>query len=155
MFSCALTLSDAVCPWFLFLSFKPLDMAPKVGRKFKTKANRTSASSSAPSQVDRVRFLLAESEEIFETLTKFRSIWGERQVVLDELDPSITNESMCLPSLFIQTIVGIYRSKSKSQRLFFPVFIYRVLNFLGLEDLLALELVHIIAPIGATFLKQR
>ena len=89
MFSCALTLSDAVCPWFLFLSFKPFDMAPKVGRKFKTKANRTSASSSAPSQVDRVRFLLAESEEIFETLTKFRSIWGERQVVLDELDPSI------------------------------------------------------------------
>ena len=64
-------------------------MTPKVGRKFKTKANRTSASSSAPSQVDRVRFLLAESEEIFETLTKFRSIWGERQVVLDELDPSI------------------------------------------------------------------
>ena len=130
-------------------------MTPKVGRKFKTKANRTSASSFVPSQVDRVRFLLAESEEIFETLTKFRSIWGERQVVLDELDPSITNESMCLPSLFIQTIVGIYRSKSKSQRLFFPMFIYRVLNFLGLEDLLALELVHIIAPIGATFLKQR
>ena len=130
-------------------------MTPKVGRKFKTKANRTSASSSVPSQVDRVRFLLAKSEEIFETLTKFRSIWGERQVILDELDPSITNESMCLPSLFIQTIVGIYRSKSKSQRLFFPMFIYRVLNFLGLEDLLALELVHIIAPIGATFLKQR
>ena len=67
----------------------------------------------------------------------------------------ITNESMCFPSLSIQTIVGIYRSKSKSQRLFFPVFIYRVLNFLGLEDLPALELVHIIAPIGATFLRQR
>ena len=62
---------------------------------------------------------------------------------------------MCFPSLLIQTIVGIYRSKSKSQRLFFPVFIYRVLNFLGLEDLPALELVHIIAPIGATFLRQR
>ena len=66
----------------------------------------------------------------------------------------ITDGSMCFPSLFIQTIVSIYRRKSKSQRLFFPVFIYRVLNFLGLEDLTALELVHIIAPIGATFLKQ-
>ena len=65
----------------------------------------------------------------------------------------ITDGSMCFPSLFIQTIVEIYRSKSKAQKLFFPVFIYRVLNFLGLEDFPALELVHIIAPIGTTFLK--
>ena len=64
----------------------------------------------------------------------------------------ITDGSMCFLSLFIQTIVEIYRSKSKAQKLFFPVFIYRVLNFLGLEDFPTLELVHIIAPIGATFL---
>ena len=65
-------------------------MAPKVGRKFKTKANRNSASSSSTlSLVDRVRFLSTKTEEVFETLTKYRSIWGERQIVLDELDPSI------------------------------------------------------------------
>ena len=58
-------------------------MASKVATKFKTKANRTSASS----QVDRVRFPLAKSEEIYETLTKFRSVWGEKQT-LDELGPS-------------------------------------------------------------------
>ena len=66
----------------------------------------------------------------------------------------ITNGSMCFPSLFIQTMVEIYRSKPKAQKLLFPVFIYRVLNFLRLEDFPALELVHIIAPIGATFLRQ-
>ena len=58
-------------------------MAFKVATKFKTKANRTSASS----QVDRVRFPLAKSEEIYETLTKFRSVWGEKQT-LDKLGPS-------------------------------------------------------------------
>ena len=31
----------------------------------------------------------------------------------------ITNGSMCFPSLFIQTIVDIYRRKSKAQKLFF------------------------------------
>ena len=64
-------------------------MAPKVDRKFKVKANRTTASFSAPSLVDRVRFPTAKTEQIFETLTKYKSIWGERQIVLDELDPSI------------------------------------------------------------------
>ena len=59
----------------------------------------------------------------------------------------ITDGSMCFPSLFIQTIVEIYRSKSKAHKLFFSVFIYKVLNFLKLEDFPALELVHIIAPI--------
>ena len=67
----------------------------------------------------------------------------------------ITYGSICFPSLFIQTIVEVFGSKSKAHKLFFPVFIFRVLTFLGLEDFPALELVHIIAPIGATFLRQR
>ena len=46
----------------------------------------------------------------------------------------ITNDSMCFPSLFIQTIVDIYRSESKGQKLFFPMYIYRILRFLGLLD---------------------
>ena len=66
----------------------------------------------------------------------------------------ITNGSMCFPSLFIQTIVEVFRSKSKAYKLLFPVFIFNVLTFLGLKDFLTLELVHIIAPIGATFLGQ-
>ena len=38
---------------------------------------------------------------------------------------------------------------------FFPIFIHQILLDLGLEDFSASEPVHIIAPIGATFLKQR
>ena len=72
---------------FLFLS---LVIAPKVGRKFKTRANRNPRSSSSRlALVDRVRFLSAKCEETYETLTKYRSIWGEREIVLSKLDPSI------------------------------------------------------------------
>ena len=50
-------------------------MAPKVGRKFKTRANRNLGSfSSGSAIVDRVKFLSAKCEEIYETLTKYRSI---------------------------------------------------------------------------------
>ena len=55
----------------------------------------------------------------------------------------------------IKTLVGVHRSKSKKHGLFFPVFIYRVLRYVGLENVPPLELIHITAPIGATFLKQR
>ena len=62
---------------------------------------------------------------------------------------------MCLPSLFICSLVEVHRSSSKSHGLFFLVFIQRILLHLGLEDFPASELVHIIVPIGATFLRQR
>ena len=56
----------------LFLS---LVMAPKVDRKFKTRANRNPVSSSFGSAFgDRVRFLTDKYEETYETLTKYRSI---------------------------------------------------------------------------------
>ena len=67
----------------------------------------------------------------------------------------VTDGSMCFPSLFIQTIVDISRSKSKSPKLFFPMFIFRILRFVGLSEFPPLELVHIATPIGATYLRQR
>ena len=39
--------------------------------------------------------------------------------------------------------------------MFFPVFIHGILLHLGLDEFSASEPVHIIAPIGATFLRQR
>ena len=39
--------------------------------------------------------------------------------------------------------------------MFFPVFIYRVLKYLGLENFPSQELVYILAPIGVKFLKRR
>ena len=53
------------------------------------------------------------------------------------------------------TLAKVHRSSSKSHGLFFPVFIHRILLHLGLEDFPASEPVHIITPIGATFLRQR
>ena len=42
--------SYAVCPWFLlFFFFRFLVMAPKVGQKFKTRANRNPRSTSSGS----------------------------------------------------------------------------------------------------------
>ena len=38
---------------------------------------------------------------------------------------------------------------------FSPIFIHRILSDLGLEDFPALEPIHIIASIGATFLRQK
>jgi len=62
---------------------------------------------------------------------------------------------MSFPTLFIRSLVEVHRSSPKSHGLFFSVFIHRILLDLGLEDFLASEPIHIIAPIGATFLRQR
>ena len=70
-------------------------------------------------------------------------------------DGSMCFPSMCLPSMFIQTIVDISRSKSKGQKLFFLMFIFRILRFLRLSEFPPLELVHIIAPIEVTYLRQQ
>ena len=67
----------------------------------------------------------------------------------------ITDASVSFPTLFIWSLGEVHRSSAKSHRLFFPVFILRIRLDLGLDDFPAFEPVHIIAPIGATFLRQR
>ena len=67
----------------------------------------------------------------------------------------VTDAPTSFPSLFINSLVEVHRSSAKSHGLFFLVFIHRILLDLGLEDFPAFEPVHIIAPIGATFLRQR
>ena len=62
---------------------------------------------------------------------------------------------MNFPHLFIRFLVEVHRSSSSAHALFFPVFIHRILLHLGLEEFPASEPVHIIAPIDATFLRQR
>ena len=59
------------------------------------------------------------------------------------------------PYLFLHSLDEVHRSSSTAHALFHPVFIHSILLFLGLDDFPASELVHIIAPIGATFLRQR
>ena len=65
----------------------------------------------------------------------------------------ITDAPISFPTLFICSLVEVHRSSVKSHGFFFLVFIYRILLDLGLGDFPASEPVHIIAPIGATFLR--
>ena len=54
----------------------------------KTRAHRTSTSSSTPS-FDSERFLSEKNQETYEKLNILRNVSAERKVVLDELDPEI------------------------------------------------------------------
>ena len=67
----------------------------------------------------------------------------------------VTDAPMSFLTLFILFFVEVNRSSTKSHSLFFPIFIHRILLDLGLEDFPASEPIHIIAPIGVTFPRQR
>ena len=55
----------------------------------KTRAHRTSSSSSTPS-FDNERLLSEKNQETYEKLNILRIVWAEQKVVLDELDPKIS-----------------------------------------------------------------
>ena len=54
----------------------------------KTRAHRTSTSSSTLA-FDSDKFQTEKNQKTYEKLNIFRSVWAERKVVLDELDPEI------------------------------------------------------------------
>ena len=49
----------------------------------------------------------------------------------------------------------VHRSSTVGHALIHPIFIHRILLFLGLDGFPSGELVHVVTPIGATFLRQR
>ena len=63
--------------------------------------------------------------------------------------------SISFPHLFLHFLNEVHRSSVVEHALIHPIFIYRILLFLGLADFPSGEPVHIVAPIGATFLRQR
>ena len=65
----------------------------------------------------------------------------------------VTNAPISFPHLFLRSLNEVHRSSSIAHALFHLVFIHRIFLFLGLNDFPASEPVHIIAPIGATFLR--
>ena len=67
----------------------------------------------------------------------------------------ITDAPISFPHLFLHSVNEVYRSSYVAHALFHPTFIQRILLFLGLDDFPAFEPVHIVAPVGATFLRQR
>ena len=67
----------------------------------------------------------------------------------------VTDAPISFPYLFICSLIEVHRSSSTAHALFFPIFIHRILLHLELVEFPAFEPVHIIAFIGATFLRQR
>ena len=67
----------------------------------------------------------------------------------------VSGASISFPHLFLCSLNNVRRSSTIAHALIHPIFIHRILLFLGLDDFPVSEPVHIIAPIGATFLRQR
>ena len=67
----------------------------------------------------------------------------------------ISSVSINFPHLFLRSLNEVHRSSAVGHAFIHPIFIYRILLFLGLGDFPFGEPVHVVAPIGATFLRQR
>ena len=67
----------------------------------------------------------------------------------------VSGVSISFPHLFLCSLNEIHRSSAVAHALIHHIFIHRILLFLSLDDFSAGEPVHIITPIGATFLRQR
>ena len=67
----------------------------------------------------------------------------------------VSGASINFPHLFLCSLNEVHRSSAVGHALIHPNFIHRILLFLGLDGFPSGEPVHVIAPIGATFLRQR
>ena len=67
----------------------------------------------------------------------------------------VSGASISFPYLFLRSLNEVHRNSIVAHALIHPIFIHRILLFLDLDNFPAGEPVHIIAPIGATFLRQR
>ena len=67
----------------------------------------------------------------------------------------MSGASISFPHLFLCSLNEVYKSSAIGHALIHPIFIHRILLFLGLADFPASEPVHVVSPLGATFLRQR
>ena len=65
----------------------------------------------------------------------------------------MSSASISSPHLFLRSLNKVHRSFAVKHALIHPIFIHRILLFLGLADFPFGEPVHVVAPIGATFLR--
>ena len=56
---------------------------------------------------------------------------------------------------FLRSLNEIHRSSAIGHALIYPIFIHRILLFLGLADFPSSEPVHVVGPLGATFFRRR
>ena len=67
----------------------------------------------------------------------------------------MSGASISFPHLFLCSLNKVHRSSAIGHALIYPIFIHRILLFLGLANFLASEPVHVVGPLGATFLRQK
>ena len=67
----------------------------------------------------------------------------------------MSGASISFPHLFFRSFNEVHRSSAVGHALIHHIFIHRILLFLGLADFPSGESVHVVAPLGATFLRQR
>ena len=67
----------------------------------------------------------------------------------------VSGASINFPHLFLRSLNEVQMSSAVRHALIHPIFIHRILLFLGLECFPSSEPVHVVAPIGATFFRQR
>ena len=65
----------------------------------------------------------------------------------------MSGASISFPHLFLRSLNEVHRSSTVGHALIHPIFIHRILLFLGLADFSSSEPVHVVAPVGATFLR--
>ena len=67
----------------------------------------------------------------------------------------MSGASISFPHLFLRSLNKVHRSSAIGHALIHPIFIHRILLFLSLADFPTGEPVHVVGPLGATFLRQR
>ena len=67
----------------------------------------------------------------------------------------MSGASIHFPHLFLRSLKEVHRSSAIGHALIYPISMYRILLFLGLADFPSSEPVHVVGPLGATFLRQR
>ena len=65
----------------------------------------------------------------------------------------MSGASISFPHLFLHSLNEVHRSSTIGHALIHPIFIHKILLFLGLAVFLADEPVHVVGPRGATFLR--
>ena len=67
----------------------------------------------------------------------------------------MSGASISFPHLFLRSLNEVHRSSAEGHALIHPIFIHKILLFLSLIDFVSGEPVYVVAPLGATFFRQR
>ena len=67
----------------------------------------------------------------------------------------MSSASISFPHLFLRSLNEVHRSSAIGHALIYPIFIHRILLFLGLANFPSSEPIHVVGPLNATFLRRR